>query len=135
MKKIASTITLLVLGLFVLALFSPTAFASDLDDLTREISDTTMSPFCPGMTISACPSPKARDLRNQIRTWFEQGYTKKAVKNQLKIAFGKDIYGMPSLSGFGIFAWALPALFISVGLFLIYRIYSGNSIKDLEDNK
>ena len=82
-----------------------------------------MSPYCPGMTISACPSPRARDLRVQIKNWFEQGYSKKAVKNQLKIAYGKDIYGMPDTKGFGLLAWALPMLFILVGLFLIYRVY------------
>ncbi len=103
---------------------SSIAVAQDLDDLTREISDTTMSPYCPGMTISACPSPRARELRVQIKDWFKQGYSKKAVKNQLKIAFGKDIYGMPEVKGFGIFAWAFPILFILVGLALIFKVYS-----------
>ena len=120
MKKIV-LIFLLSVGVSVIC---SKALAQNLDDLTREISDTTMSPYCPGMTISACPSPRARDLRVQIKSWFEQGYSKKAVKNQLKIAFGKDIYGMPEMKGFGLFAWAFPILFILVGLFLIYRVYN-----------
>ena len=116
MKKIALIIIFLLSS-------SLLAVAQNLDDLTREIADTTMSPYCPGMTISACPSPKARDLRGQIKTWFEQGYTKKAVRNQLKIAFGKEINGMPDKKGFGLFAWAFPIVFILIGLFLIYGVY------------
>ena len=119
MKKIVLIFLLLVAA----SALCFSALAQNLDDLTREISDTTMSPYCPGMTISACPSPRARDLRVQIKNWFEQGYSKKAVKNQLKIAYGKDIYGMPDTKGFGLLAWALPMLFILVGLFLIYRVY------------
>ena len=125
MKKIALIFILLVAA----SVICSKALAQNLDDLTREISDTTMSPYCPGMTISACPSPRARDLRVQIKKWFEQGYTKKAVKNQLKIAYGKDIYGMPELKGFGLFAWAFPILFILVGLFLIYRVYNNTKKK------
>src|SRR5690606_7766162 len=34
-----------------------------------EIYKTTMSPFCPGRTIDACPSPYATEWRDDIRQW------------------------------------------------------------------
>ena len=62
--------------------------SANFEIITQEISDNVMSPFCPGLTLSACPSPQAKDLRLEIKSLLENGYSKEAVINQLKITYG-----------------------------------------------
>lgn len=109
---------ILTLSLVVVTL----ADQSEIDRMTQEIADVTMSPFCPGRTISACPSPAAKDLRDQIRNWLNQGYSKTAVTNQLRTLYGDDVLGTPEVEGFDLVAWASPILFLLIGLCLIFGL-------------
>jgi len=86
----------------------------------QAISETSMSPFCPGRTISSCPSPQARELRGQIHTWLQQGYSPEAVKNQLLLIYGEDVRGTPQTEGFGIVGWTMPAVFVILSLALVF---------------
>lgn len=97
--------------------------AEQLEKLTQEISETTMSPYCPGRTISSCPSIQARELREQIYDWFAQGYSRKAVMNQLFTIYGEEVRGMPKTVGFGRMAWIAPGLFVLLGgLFISFYL-------------
>ena len=112
----------IILTLFILSSFvAAQAFASNLDKIAQEISDTSMSPFCPGRTISACPSGDAKNLRDKIKSWLEQGYSEQAVRNQLSMVYGKEVSGKPEFQGLGILAWIIPACFVLLGIFLITR--------------
>ncbi len=118
--------------------FSPAAFAADpaggalnlppvtdsrdIERDAQDISDSVMSPFCPGRTLSSCPSPQARDLRAQISVWLKQGYSENGVRNQLLTIYGEDVRGTPKNEGFGLFGWTAP--FIFVLLLLLGMIYS-----------
>lgn len=122
--------------LFFLLFLPQLVFAEEQNDLaemdrqSQEIFDTTMSPFCPGRTISGCPSPEAKKLRDQIYNWFEQGYSATAVKNQLRTLYGDSVLGVPNTKGFDLLAWLSPALFTSLGLCLIYLLlYRAKSSK------
>ncbi len=111
-------------GLFVTAALcgnTPQTSAADLDKLAQEISETTMSPFCPGRTISSCPSPQARELRGQIHTWLNSGYSPDAVRNQLFTIYGEDVRGTPESEGFGLVGWFAPAVFVILSLAIIFR--------------
>jgi cytochrome c-type biogenesis protein CcmH/NrfF len=102
--------------------------AEEIEKITQEISETAMSPFCPGRTISSCPSGQARELRQQITSWLSQGYSRKAVMNQLLNIYGEDVRGMPRKEGFGIMAWIVPALFVLLSvLFVVLLLKSLNS--------
>lgn len=113
---------IIILLLPQLALADEQAEASLIERQSQEIYDTTMSPFCPGRTISACPSPDARNLRDQIQSWFAQGYSVTAVKNQLRTLYGDSVLGVPDSKGFDLVAWLSPLIFIAVGLCLIYML-------------
>lgn len=91
----------------------------ELEEITQEISDTTMSPFCPGRTLSACPSDQARQLRIQIMEWLKQGYTPEAVRNNLLMRYGGDVRGTPKPEGFGLMAWIMPVIFVLVCFLLV----------------
>ncbi len=86
---------------------------------TQEISDSIMSPYCPGRTLSACPSDKARNLRNEISIFFERGYTRDAVIRQLKGRYGSLIIGEPGTSGAWVLAWITPSIILLSIIILI----------------
>ena len=91
-------------------------FAADSEQLTQKISETIMSPFCPGRTLSACPSGEAKNLRGKIVDWIDHGYSEQAVRNQLTMIYGKQVAGQPDFYGFGLMAWIVPGLFVLLGV-------------------
>ena len=81
----------------------------------REIFETVLSPYCPGRTISNCPSPQADELRASIRTKLEAGESTENVKEELYSIFGDELRTIPRASGFGLFAWIVPAVGFLLG--------------------
>ena len=86
-----------------------------------------MSPFCPGRTLSACPSSQARELRIQVKEWLRQGYSPEGVRNQLLTIYGEEVRGVPRTEGFGIMAWLVPAFVIALTFLLI--VYALRNLK------
>jgi cytochrome c-type biogenesis protein CcmH/NrfF len=82
---------------------SPSAAALNL-------SHDVMSPFCPGLTLAACPSPSAFELRHEIRARFEAGESREAIFSDLVGRFGREIDGTPAVSGLGAVVWAAPVV-------------------------
>ena len=104
---------------------------------TQEISEVVMSPFCPGRTLSACPSGEARALRGRISDWLRQGLTREEVEETLVNLYGTEVRGKPSTAGFGLAAWLTPLVFLLVGLFAILFVVrrpSGVSLTKEEAN-
>lgn len=85
----------------------------------QEIFDTVMSPYCPGRTLSGCPSDKARELRDDILRRIDQGETPLEVKESLLRQFGPDLAGMPQNKGAGILGWLVPLLFVVLCLIIV----------------
>lgn len=91
----------------VLAIAAP-AHAAPQDD-ANYISQNIMSPFCPGVTLQACPSDSAVALRDRITGWAEDGLTRTQIMDRLVAEFGPMIRAEPPRSGSGLLAWILPA--------------------------
>jgi cytochrome c-type biogenesis protein CcmH/NrfF len=71
----------------------------------QSIARATMSPFCPGKTIAACPSPRAEQWRADIRAWVSQGASAGEIQARLqRRAPGFDLEGRPGRG----WDWALP---------------------------
>lgn len=90
-------------------------------DAARAVTNELMSPFCPGLTLAACPSPAAHELRIEIRSRFECGETRDAIIEDLLRRFGSQIDGMPSARGIGALVWAVPFV-VAVALGLAMRL-------------
>ncbi len=120
--------------MFILALGSPLAVpsiarASKPDPQTEtasedarraaEIYKSTMSPFCPGRTIDACPSPYATEWREDIRKWVIEGVSTDEIRRRLKARTDQDLTGAPSTAMDGVMPFAATALSLVVlGLLL-----------------
>lgn len=76
----------------------------------RIIFETVMSPYCPGRTISNCPSPQADELRVQIKDRLASGHAPDDVKEELYATFGDDLRTVPRARGFGLLAWIVPGI-------------------------
>lgn len=97
----------LAVAFLMLAIAAP-AQAAPQDD-ANYISENIMSPFCPGVTLQACPSDSATALRERITGWAEDGMTRAQIMDRLVAEFGPNIRAQPSRSGNGLLAWVIPA--------------------------
>lgn len=59
----------------------------------QQLSNELMSPYCPGRTISACPSDQARKLEDHILAEARAGKTRAEIETELRARFGDDIVG------------------------------------------
>lgn len=84
-----------------------------------EIINNLMSPFCPGLTLAACPSPSADSLRTDIIARARAGESKDSIVHRLYTDFGSAIRGAPAFESFGIIAWLAPGFFIICGAVLL----------------
>lgn len=76
----------------------------------RHIFETVLSPYCPGRTISNCPSPQADELRGTIISRLKAGKSPEAVKEELYAVFGDELRTIPRARGVGLLAWMVPAI-------------------------
>jgi cytochrome c-type biogenesis protein CcmH/NrfF len=89
------------------------------------LEDRVMSPFCPGKTIKACPSPKAGEWRNDIRQWAAEGLSNDQIEQRLRERVpGFDLSGRPPEMLGGWFPLVLGLGAIGA-LFLILRKTTG----------
>jgi len=78
-----------------------------------------MSPFCPGRTLSACTSSQADSLRMWVLVQAAAGRSREDVHAELVAKYGDVVLAAPRAKGFGITAYALPALFFLGGGLLV----------------
>lgn len=89
--------------------------------LAREIIDGSMSPYCPGLTLAACPSPSADSLRQVIILRVQQGESRARIVADLEAHYGDAIRAAPAPSGFGLVGWAGPAVVFGIGALIVGR--------------
>ena len=88
-----------------------------------DLSDQLMSPFCPGRTLSECPSQQADTLRMWLLVQDAAGRGEEEVKQELIERFGEGILSAPPARGFGLAAYAIPVLtFVAGGCLLWFAL-------------
>jgi cytochrome c-type biogenesis protein CcmH/NrfF len=95
--------------------------ARETPALAREIIDGSMSPYCPGLTLAACPSPSADSLRLAIIARVNQGESKAHLMADLEQSYGAAIRATPSTTGFGLVGWAVPGVAFLIAALVVYR--------------
>jgi len=80
-----------------------------------------MSPYCPGRTLAACPSPGADSLRNDIRTRLSLGERPRAIRAAYAARWGEAILGAPPWRGWGVVLWLMPAVALAAGAVVASR--------------
>ena len=98
--------SVLLLG-FVWAL--PAAGADERSGWGYRLSREIMSPYCPGRTLSDCPSPQAAEVREWIVEQEKAGASRSEVEAQLFQVFGEQLRQAPKAEGMGLVAYLIPA--------------------------
>ena len=84
------------------------AMAEDEAGWSYQLAHDVMSPWCPGLTLSDCPSPNAAALREWIIEQERSGLSREAVEAQLFEQFGDGLLQAPRAEGVGLVAYAIP---------------------------
>ena len=74
-----------------------------------QIETEVMCDTC-NVPLYIAESPRADQLRREIRTLIAQGQDEEQVKATLKARYGPDILALPEESGFSLGAYLIPAL-------------------------
>jgi cytochrome c-type biogenesis protein CcmH/NrfF len=97
------------------------AYTPEVEREARAIFADVLSPYCPGLSLSACPSQGAFVLKDSIRQQLAVGMTTEQVWAELEARFGESVYAKPKARGVGLLAWIGPYLAIAfAGLLLTW---------------
>ncbi|MGV3709121.1 MAG: cytochrome c-type biogenesis protein [Gemmatimonas sp.] len=99
----------------------PSSTIRETPEIARDIIANAMSPFCPGLSLAACPSPSADSLRAVIVQRAQKGDSRDAILNDLSRDYGSAIRGSPEATGFGLVGWAMPGVAFLLGAFFLVR--------------
>jgi cytochrome c-type biogenesis protein CcmH len=92
----------------------------ELEGWAYELSGSLMSPYCPGRTLSECPSEQAQTLRMWLLVQEAAGRSRADVLDELYEQFGDQIRAAPRAEGFGLAAYAIPLLaFLGGGVLVL----------------
>jgi cytochrome c-type biogenesis protein CcmH/NrfF len=81
----------------------------------RQVDERTMSPFCVGLTLAACPSSEALQLRATIARMVSAGRTNHQIDSFLLANYPKTVIGAPR----SLVAWLVPAAAVLAGLAVV----------------
>jgi cytochrome c-type biogenesis protein CcmH len=85
------------------------------DTEAQRIFTSLMSPFCPGLTVAACPSPGAEQMRQQVRARLARGESRAAIVDALVAVYGEELLGAPPAKRWGLALWIPPAVILLAG--------------------
>lgn len=71
----------------------PTPEDQQAEALTRDIAAEMPSPYCPGRSISSCPTEAARELEDDILGLAKQGKDREQIEAVLVARFGEEKMG------------------------------------------
>ncbi|MDQ4148448.1 MAG: cytochrome c-type biogenesis protein CcmH [Actinomycetota bacterium] len=78
----------------------------------EQVSQRTMSPFCPGLTLEECPSDQATQLRDRIEEMVQKGATNREIDEWMVSNYGEVVLARPDHP----LAWAAPVAAAVLGL-------------------
>ncbi len=81
-------------------------------------------PVCHGQSVAESDVVVARNIRQQIATWVDEGRTNEFIRSELVGDFGEDIDYTPAANGITSLVWILPIVFgagAAAGLFVVFR--------------
>ena len=105
------------LAILLLAFAAAPAAGEDSDSpgWSAELAKQVMSPFCPGLALSECPSPQADQLRLWIIAQEQAGAGRAETEQRLYEVWGDQLRHSPRAQGIGILAYAVPGVAILLG--------------------
>jgi len=85
--------------------------SASIPQRAHSLAADLMSPYCPGRTLSDCPSPDAAAVRQEIRARLDAGQSEDEIRAALEARFGDALSGLPS----ALVGWLGPIAILSCG--------------------
>ena len=99
---------------------SRTSADTALEELTRRVAAQLRCPVCQGLSLADSPSELALEMKDVVRTQLAAGRTPDEVKGYFVAKYGEWILLEPPRRGVNLLAYALPAIAVGAGLFVIW---------------
>lgn len=99
----------------LMLVFAAAPAAGESPGWSAELAKQVMSPFCPGLALSECPSPQAEQLRQWIIAQEQAGLSRAETEQRLYEVWGDQLRHSPRAQGIGILAYAVPGAAILLG--------------------
>lgn len=87
---------------------------------SEQLAHELMSPYCPGRSLTECPSPQATELRLWIQSQERAGVPREQVEARLFEQFGDQLRHGPRAEGWGLWAYLVPAAALAAGAVLVF---------------
>jgi cytochrome c-type biogenesis protein CcmH/NrfF len=123
-------LTLLLCGLPIYAATAAPGAQSDSEEKSEYSEDVirrassiarqTMSPFCPGRTLSDCPSEYATEWRSDIRKMVAAGLTADQIQAELEKRAGDNLSGIPNRES----SYILPISLSVAAALVLYFVFA-----------
>jgi cytochrome c-type biogenesis protein CcmH len=98
--------------LFVLAILGPPQGppleGAALDQRTQEIAAGLRCPVCQGLSIADSPSEMAVNMKAEVRSMVEKGYTREQIEEYFVSSYGEFVLLEPKFEGVNSLVWLLP---------------------------
>ena len=99
-----------------------------LDDVNK-IARLLMAPCCWSETADVHNSSAAQEVRTQIRSALQGGYSEAQILDSMVAAYGERILARPKARGFNLLAWIMPGVALVIGAVLAWRFLAHSRMK------
>ena len=124
-RRIAPQLLLLFAVLaFIGAIWSYMSFHNStqetLDQHVQYIASQLKCPVCQGESVAESQSSIAQEMRGVIRQKIQEGESDQQIIQFFSDRYGSQIVWSPPISGFGVFAWVVPAMLLLTGIGIVF---------------
>lgn len=115
----------LLMALTALAATGPANAAApssspDLDERVREVASELRCVVCQNLSVADSPSDLAKEMRNLVREFLQQGKSPEEIKAYFQSRYGDFVLLEPPKRGFNLLVWGLPFAALVVGACGVY---------------
>ena len=86
-----------------------------LTQRTQEIASTLRCPVCQGLSIADSPSEMAINMKGEVRSMLEKGYTREQIETYFVRSYGEFVLLEPRSR----VIWILPVAALIFGIFVV----------------
>ena len=87
---------------------------SDLDEKAHRVEDALIAPCCFMQTLANHSSPKADEMKREIRDLLQQGWSEDRVLQYYLDKYGERILAVPQPKGFNVLAYVVPPVVLAI---------------------
>jgi cytochrome c-type biogenesis protein CcmH len=86
----------------------------DLDERAHRVEDALIAPCCFMQTLANHSSPKADEMKREIRDLLQQGWSEDRVLQYYLDKYGERILAVPVPKGFNVLAYVVPPVVLAI---------------------